>query len=128
MWKKDINVSTEQAMWKKESGNPQPPPSMASYTEAMNKFQKAATAFMDHVHLLTEARDAYQAAMAASTALRNNLEAGDDTLRSLMAQMEQVIDAHLVEPGLDKKKPEAMKVEPIRSSGENVATGGKFLP
>ena len=30
-------------------------PSMAVYSEAMNNFTKAATAFMDHVHLLIEA-------------------------------------------------------------------------
>ena len=29
---------------------------MASYTDAMNQFTQAATAFMDHVRLLTEAR------------------------------------------------------------------------
>ncbi len=50
------------------------------------------------VHLLTEARDAYQAAMTASTALRNSLEAGDQALRSLMTRMEPVVDAHLGEP------------------------------
>src|SRR5450755_2418872 len=121
MWKKDITVST------------QPPPSMVTYTDAMNKFSKAATAFMEHVHLLTEARDACQAAMTASTALRNSLEAGDLALRSLMTQMEQVVNAHLGEPAPDKKKPEALKsdalrVEAIRTNSESSAPGGKFLP
>jgi hypothetical protein len=134
MWKKEMNVSTEQAMWKKDiTASTQPPPSMATYTDAMNKFTQAATTFMEHVHLLTDARDAYQAAMTASTALRNSLEAGDQTLRSLMAQMEQVVNAHLGEPAPDKKKPEALKpdalkVEAIRTSSESTATGGKFLP
>jgi hypothetical protein len=118
-----------EAMWRKENGvSAQPTPSMATYTDAMNKFTKAATAFMDHVHLLTEARDAYQAAMTASTALRNSLEAGDQALRSLMTQMEQVVNAHLGEPALDKKKPEALKIEAIRTNGESAAPGGKFLP
>ena len=119
MWKKDITVST------------QPPPSMATYTDAMNKFTKAATAFMEHVHLLTEARDACQEAMTASTALRNSLEAGDLTLRSLMTQMEQVVNAHLGEPALDKKRPEALKpdalkVEETRKTGENRPPRGIF--
>ena len=119
MWKKEVNVSTEQAMWKKDvTPSTQPPPSMATYTDAMNKFTKAATAFMDHVHLLSEARDAYQAAMTASTALRNSLETGDQALRSLMTQMEQVVSAHLGEPSSDKKK-----VEAIRTNGESTATG-----
>ena len=48
-----------EAMWRKENGvSAQPTPSMATYSDAMNKFAKAATAFMDQVHLLNEARDA----------------------------------------------------------------------
>jgi hypothetical protein len=118
-----------EAMWKKENVvNTQPTPSMVSYTDAMNKFTKAATAFMDHVHLLTEAREAYQAAMTASAALRNSLEAGDQSLRSLMTQMEQVVNVHLGEPGLEKKKPEGLKVEAIRTNGESTPSGGNFLP
>ena len=108
-------------------------PSMATYTDALNKFTKASTAFMDHVHLLNEARDAYQAAITASAALRNNLDAGDRALRSLMTQMEQVVNAHLGEASLDRKtaeavKPEALKVEPIRPNGESTVPGGRFLP
>jgi hypothetical protein len=132
MWKKDINVSPEPAAWKKDN-LPTTQPTMATYTDAMNQFTKAATAFMEHVHLLTEARDAYQSAMAASTALRNSLETGDQALRSLMIQMEQVVSAHLGEPALDKKKqetlmPGSLKVEAIRTNGERTGTDGKLLP
>ena len=100
------------AMWEKEDGvGTQLTPIWAMYAEAMNRFSKSATAFMGHVHLLTEARDAYQEAMTASTALRNSLDAGDQTLRSLMTQLEQVVNTHFGGPALDKKKPESMKVE-----------------
>ena len=121
-----------EAMWRKESGViTQATPSMATYTEAMNKFTKAATEFMEHVHLLNEARDAYQTAMANSTALRNSLDTGDQALRSLMTQMEQVASAHLRESGFERKrpepfKPEVSKVEAIRTNTESA--GGKFLP
>ena len=125
---------SEPMMWKKENLVSTPAtPSMASYTDAMNKFTQAATAFMDHVHLLNEARDAYQVAITTSASLRNNLDAGDRALRSLMTQMEQVVNAHLGESGFERKgpeafKPEALKVEAIRSNGESTGSGGKFLP
>jgi hypothetical protein len=47
--------------------------------------------------------------MAASTALRNSLDAGDQTLRSLRAQLAQVVNDHLDESTLDRKKPELLK-------------------
>ena len=115
------------AMWKKEDGvGTQPMPTGATYAEAMNKFTKSATAFMEQVHLLTEARYAYQEAMAASTALRNSLDAGDETLRSLMAQLEQVVNENLGEPALDRKKPGLVKAESSRAKNENTGTGGIF--
>ena len=125
---------SEPMMWKKENLVSTPAtPSMASYTDAMNKFTQAATAFMDHVHLLTEARDAYQMAITASASLRSSLDAGDRTLRSLMTQMEQVVNVHMGEAILDGKKSEALKVEAlkveaIRTNGESTVPGGKFMP
>ena len=106
---------------------------MAVYSDAMNNFTKAATAFMDHVHLLTEAREAYQMAMAASASLRNSLDSGDQFLRSLMTQMEQVVSAHLGDVMLEKRKAEApkaeaLRVEAIRTNRDSTIPGGKFLP
>ena len=120
---------SEPMMWKKENLVSTPAtPSMSTYTDAMNKFTKSATAFMEHVHLLTEARDAYQMAMTASASLRHSLDAGDQALRSLMTQMEQVVNAHLGEASLERKKPEALKVETIRTNSDSTTPGGKFLP
>src|ERR1700694_1724722 len=104
-------------------------PSMSTYTDAMNKFTRSATAFMDHVHLLTEARDAYQMAIAASASLRNSLDAGDQALRSLMTQMEQVVNVHMGDVALEKRKPEApkaeaLKVEAIRTNHDSTVPGG----
>ncbi|MGA8311082.1 MAG: hypothetical protein WB755_13705, partial [Terriglobales bacterium] len=119
-------ATMSEAMWKKEDGVSTEPMPWAMYAEAMNKFTTSATAFMEHVHLLTEARDAYQEAMTASTALRNRLDAGDQTLRSLMAQLAQVVNDHLGEPVLDRKKPELVKVESTRQKNEGTGTGGMF--
>jgi hypothetical protein len=109
-------------MWKREDGiGTRPLPSWAMYTEAMNKFTGSARAFMEHVHLLTEARTAYQEAMSVGTELRNRLDAGDRTLRGLMTQLEQVVSAHLGETPLGGKKPELVK-------GENDQTTGTWKP
>jgi hypothetical protein len=67
-------------------------------------------------------------AIAASASLRNSLDAGDQALRSLMTQMEQVVNAHLGEASLEKKKPEALKVEAMRTNSDSTTPGGKFLP
>jgi hypothetical protein len=98
----------------------QPMPSWAMYTEAMNKFSRSATAFMEHVHLLTEARTAYQEAMSIGTELRNRLDAGDRTLRGLMTQLELVVSAHIGETA-DGKRPELVKGE--NTSASEKATG-----
>jgi hypothetical protein len=112
-----------EAEWKKDDGaDAQAMPSWAMYVEAMNQFKKSATVFMEHVHLLTEAKDAYQKAMTASTALRSSLDAGDHTLRSLMSQLAQVIDDHLGEPNFDRKKPELVKGEAARMPSQNTGT------
>jgi hypothetical protein len=45
--------------WKREEPG-MPPPTMATYIEAANKFTKAAVEFMEYARLLTGARNAYQ--------------------------------------------------------------------
>src|ERR1700730_14903680 len=105
-------------MWKSEDGmGTQPMPSWA-----MNKFSRSATAFMEHVHLLTEARTAYQEAMVVGTDLRNRLDAGDKNLRDLMTKLEQVVSAHLGEPPLDGKKPELVRGENARTNSQATGT------
>ena len=97
---------------------------MSTYVGAVEDFRKSATAFMQHVDLLSKARDAYQQAMTASAELRTVLDAGDENLRSLMAQMEQALNLHMAKPvidrlAVDKKKPEPVKAEPTKANGES---------
>src|ERR1035437_3162557 len=63
---------------------PSTPVSMAAYTEAVNEFARNATAFIEHVPLLTRARDAHDKAMKASAEVRKVLDKGDEDLRALM--------------------------------------------
>jgi len=114
-------------MWKKENDvGTQPTPTMATYSEAMDKFTKSATAFMEHVHHLTQARDAYQEAMTVSTAIRNSLDAGDQALRSLLLQLEQAVNFNVGKPAPDKKKPEPVKAEAARADGESTGAVKMF--
>jgi hypothetical protein len=114
-------------MWKKEDGiGTQPTPSWAFYAEAADRFRSSAESFMEHVHLLTEARSAYQQAVSASAELRSRLDAGDQTLRSIMIQLEQVVADHLSEPVLDRKMPELVKGENTRTSGQATDTWKVF--
>ena len=101
-------------------------PTWATYAEAMNKFSSSARAFMEHVHLLTEARTAYQEAMSVGKELRSRLDAGDQTLKSLMDQLEQVVNSHMSEPVPDRKKPELVRGETIRGRTEVTGTYKNF--
>ncbi len=99
---------------------------MATYIGAVEDFRKSATAFMQHVDLLAQARDAYQQAMTASADLRTVLDAGDENLRTLMTQLEQALNLHMGKPALERKKPEPLKVEAIKTSTEGTSAVRAF--
>jgi len=92
---------------------PLPSPTTKAYTDAVNECTKHATAFMEQLPLLTKARAAYEEAMRASAEIRKVLDAGEETLRNLMTQLEQG-----VKPAPDKKNPEAARVEMTRGIDE----------
>ncbi len=64
---------------------------------------------------------AYQEALTVGNELRNRLDSGDQVLSSVMTQLEQVINDHLSEPVVDRKRPELVREEQVR--GKNAATG-----
>jgi hypothetical protein len=105
---------------------------LGAYTEAVKKFTKSASAFIEHVPLLAEAREAYEEATRASTELRRVLDSGDENLRALMTQLEQMANVNLGSVPIlrsisDKKKPEASQLGPIRGSDEG-KSGIKRFP
>jgi hypothetical protein len=104
-------------MWKKEDSFRQTP-TLALYSHAVDTFVQSATAFMEHVHLLNEAREAYEEAMSASAELRDQLDSGDQTLRTFRATLASLVSNHLEDPSLDSGKPELRK-----GSG-----GGRMFP
>jgi|SRR5271166_2022207 len=99
---------------------------MATYMDAVEGFRESATAFIQQLSLLVQARESYQQAMTASAELRSVLDAGDENLRTLMSQLEQALDLHVGKPTLDKKKPETLKVETIKANGEGSVVVRKF--
>ena len=108
MWKKEIDMGAQRV-----------PETMTMYREAVDEFSKNATEFLEHIALLTKARAAFQRAMTVSAELRNILDTGDETLQTLMAQLEQAVNSQLGTPASDKKKPEAVRVEAINARRED---------
>ena len=94
-------------------------PTMTTYTEALNEFTRNATAFIEHLPLLTKARESYEQAMRAGAELRKILDAGQERLQTLMSQLEQAVNVHGVKSALDRKKLEPSKVEAIRGADES---------
>lgn len=109
-------------MWKTKQNDdvdPQgPEETLTSYEEAAKEFAVNASEFLQQIALLTKARDAYQRAMAISARLRRTLDSGDETLRTLMGQIERAIRGQLSNDTSDKK-PEPVNVETIKASGGN---------
>jgi hypothetical protein len=95
-----------------EAGTQRLPGSMKTYSEAVDEFSKHTSEFLACIPLLTKARDAYQRAMAVSAEVRSMLDAGDGTLRTLMAQLEDAVAIHLGKTPPDRKKPESVRAEP----------------
>ena len=99
-------------------------PTMTTYTEALNEFTKNATAFIEHLPLLTKARGAYQEAIRASTEMRKVLDASDENLRTLMTQLEQRVNLQELKSATDKKTPEPAKLERMKATDEG---GGRIF-
>ncbi|HEX6822575.1 MAG TPA: hypothetical protein VF123_10995 [Candidatus Sulfotelmatobacter sp.] len=100
-----------------------PPVTLGAYTEAVNKFTKSASAFIEHLPLLAEARRAYEEATRASAELRRVLDAGDENLRALMSHLEQMANVHFLgapvgKSSSDARPPEPSKLGPVRVSEE----------
>ena len=98
------------------------PVTLGAYTEAVTKFTKSASAFIEHLPLLAEARQAYEEATKASAELRTVLDAGDENLRTLMSHLEQMANVQLVGPSESSipsgRTPEASKLGPVRVGEE----------
>jgi hypothetical protein len=84
------------------------------------------TRMLDSPKLRTEYQQHRSEFYVPKLTLRKRLDAGDQTLRSLMTELEQVVNYHLGESGLDRKKPERVKVEPTGANNESTGTGRPF--
>ncbi|MFZ1010892.1 MAG: hypothetical protein WAN65_28895 [Candidatus Sulfotelmatobacter sp.] len=91
---------------------------MTTYAEAVNEFTKSATACIGFLPLISKARDGYEQATRASAQLRKVLDAGEENLRTVMAQLEQAINVHVPKLVGDGKRPEPSRVEAIRGNNK----------
>jgi exonuclease VII small subunit len=92
-------------VWKKYNDGSSPQGAdntLTAYTEAVEEFSSSTAEFLSHIPLLTNARDAYQRAMAVSTQLRKVLDAGDETLRTVMDQLNQAVKVETITANGDK--------------------------
>jgi exonuclease VII small subunit len=99
-------------VWKKYNDGSSPQGmdnTLTAYTEAVEEFSSSTAEFLSHIPLLTNARDAYQRAIAVSTQLRQVLDTGDETLRIVMDQLKQAVNTQL---------NQAVKVETITANGD----------
>jgi hypothetical protein len=115
--KGNLAVSSE-AVVSENANQPLTSPTMETYTEALKEFTINATAFIEHLPLLSKARAAYEEAMRASTEMRRALDAGDENLRTLMTQLEQTTHLQELKSVPDKKRPEPAKVERMKNIDE----------
>jgi hypothetical protein len=106
---------------------PSTPVSMAAYTEAVNEFTRNATAFIEHVPLLTKARNAHDKAMKASAEVRKVLDKGEEDLRALMNHLTQVLNSNVVMVAPERKRPEPTQLETIRGADKGTS-GLKAFP
>ena len=121
--KRNFTVGPQKVL-AEDHNQPLSSPTMQTYTEAVIEFTRNATAFIEHLPLLTKARGAYEEAMRASAEVRKVLDAGDGNLRTLMTQLEQGVSLQPVKPAPDKKNPEPAKVERMRLTDEG---GGRAI-
>ncbi len=91
---------------------------MTTYAEAVNEFTKSATACIGFLPLISKARDGYEQATRASEQLRKVLDVGEENLRTVMTQLEQAINVHVLKSAAESKKPEAAKIESIRGTNK----------
>lgn len=100
---------------------PSTPVTMAAYTDAVTEFTRNATAFIEHVPLLTKARDEYDKAMKASAEVRKVLDKGEDDLRALMHHLMQVLNTNVAMVAPDKKRPEPTQLDTIRGADKGTS-------
>jgi hypothetical protein len=131
-WKKEIEDAdarrivqpgkVDEPKKENEAGTHQLPSSMKTYSEAVDEFSKHTSEFLACIPVLVKAREAYQRAMAVSAEVRSMLDAGDGSLRTLMAQLEDAVAVQLGKVPSDKKKPESVKVESVPAKNETSDT------
>jgi hypothetical protein len=74
-------------------------------------FRSFAARFIQHLHHLIQAREAFQRAITASVELRVKLDANDYGLRTLMTQMENELEVLPRKPSPDAPDADTVRQE-----------------
>jgi DNA repair exonuclease SbcCD ATPase subunit len=90
------------------------PNAMDTYSEAVEKFKEYSTAAMDN---LVKARQAYEEASRASDEIRKSLLSRDESIKSVMTQLQEIAGEHLADEAAAAKLIEMPSEEKEGNSG-----------
>jgi hypothetical protein len=90
---------------------------VTTYNEMVEEFARNAEVLAEQGPLLKKTREAYQQATDMSAELRSSLEAGDESLRLAMADLERAFDLRSVQPTSEDKGEKQGKIEVISPEG-----------
>lgn len=65
---------------------------MDIYSEAVERFKEYSTVSMDN---LVKARKAYEEVLRASEDIRKNLTSNDESIKTVMSQLQEIVGEHL---------------------------------
>ena len=100
---------------------------IGTYTSALELCRTSAAQFIKHLQHLAQAQDAYEQATTASAKLRTISDARDASLRSLMTQIEQVLDPPVRKPTLRENEPDTATRGVFRPASEDRSVKKRFL-
>jgi hypothetical protein len=101
--------------------------SMSICAAAIEVFRDSSAQFIQYLHCLVRARDAYREATTASSELRIVLDASDHDMRALMIQMQRALNPRNNKPPRGEEASDTRKLTDPKPASEVRRPKGMFL-